>query len=810
MRLAPTFRSLLHSPAHTLALLLVLTLGLAGASAIHALVYRILLAPLPYADAGQLVSLELRLASGESANPPALFEVYRELQSLAAVGFYRSGGANLRADDAAPAEHLPATRITASLIPLLGVTPLLGRTFTAEEELQGGPGAVILSEAEWRSRYDADPQVLGRTLLINEVPRQVVGVMPATFAFPDVHTRIWLPARPSSGGVVGDFSYAGVARLAPGVRPQAAQKELQSALLRLAEDYPRLQSGAATQTWLDAERPAPVVTALQTRLTAALAPMLWALAAAAGLLLLAAWANGANLMLIRADQQSLELAVRAALGASRARIAGHFLAEALILGGLAGALALLLAQAAVSMLLALGPTEIPRLAELRIGPATLICTALLIMLSVALLAAVPALRQRAPGLAGALRDGGRGASAGAARQRLRALITGAQIAIALAVVAAALVLLRSAERLYAVHPGYVATGVVSARTLLPFARHDDASTVAFYQRLSERAAALPGVDAVGLALHVPLSPGSALTQRFRVELGAEEQELPVQVADAGYFQTLQIPLLAGRSFAPLSQQASTELILSESAARTLLGSRTPADAVGRWLPAAAPGPRYRVIGVVADVREWDLATPPVATVYRPQAVPGDAAREPGAQHALSLLLRSEVPLDTLLPALRQIVSELDPSVPLHQVETLETVMRASTARLSLLVVLMGAAALLTLVLGMIGLYGVMASVVALRNREFGIRLALGAEPRALAARVAAGGLRLTLGGMLGGLALYALATPLLRAFVYDIPLHDPATLCAAAALLLCVALLACWLPARRAAQVDPAVALGAD
>lgn len=806
-------RSLKRTPVFAITVILSLALGIASAGSMFAIVHGVLLAPLQYGEPDRLVSVSLRAAEQRSIEqPPAIYFLYeRFAKRIDGVGLYRTGNANIWGDgEGETAERVTATWVTASMIPLLKVAPLQGRAFTADDERAGGTNAVILSESVWRTRFGGAPDAIGKTLMVNSVPREIVGVMPARFAFPTADTRIWLPIRPKSTETVGDFSYAGIARLAADTTPEQAQHELANVLSRLAVTFPRLESGGSTASWLDDVRPAPVVRPLRDEMTGGIARTLWMLAAAAALVLLVAWANVVNLMLVRADGRQLELAVREALGASRLHIATRFLGESLLLVATAALLALLATYGAVHSLVAFGPTDVPRLAELGLSIATVSFVVLVSVLSVALCSLVPAFRARQSSLALRLGDGTRGQSAGKTRQRLRAVVTALQIALALVVSIGSALLLRTANQLYEVEPGFEDKAVTTIWTQLPFARYKDATAVAFYARLVELAEQVPSVSVAGVTMRLPLVPGEALEQTFRVEGDGRTVTLPLNVVDAGYFAAMRIPLLAGRSFQRLDQERGGDILISSSAAALLFGDASPAKAVGRRLALEPSGPTYTVVGVVGDLRDHDLATPPVATVYRPQVAPIDPKLEPGARRTMALVVRSTGKPTAVMAAIRQIVRDLDPTVPIFNVRTMSDVVRASTARLSLAIVLMTAAAAITLVLGAIGLYGVMAYMVAMRTREFGVRLALGADPQRIARWVVLRGLALAATGVTAGLVLYAAVAPFLRAFLYGVTVSDPVTLAGAVLTLFATAALASWLPARRAARIDPAEALRAE
>lgn len=812
MALRYALRSLQRAPAFALAVVLTLAVGVAAVGSMFAVVYGVLLAPLPYDQPDRLVSLRMQTAeSGEIGQPPALQVTYAELaRTLDGVGFYRTGNSNLWVEGSGEgADSVVATWVSASMMPLLGVSPLLGRSFTAEEEVRGGPDAAILSESEWRGRFHAATDVIGKTVVVNSVARQIVGVMPARFSFPTSDTRIWLPAKRSGDATVGEFAYTGVARLAAGIGLAQARDELGTVLPRIADSFPHLASGGSTAAWLADVRPAPVVEPLREAMTGGIERTLWMLTSAAGLVLLVAWASTANLLLIRADVRQPELAVRVVLGADRVRTAVPVVAEAALLGAAAAALALVLIAGAVRALAAFGPAGIPRLAELGVGPPAIAFVVLITGIGIVSCAALPVIGSWRTRLSVNLREGGRGASTGKAGSRLRWAVTTLQIAVALSVTIGAALLMRSAHSLSRVDPGFDPAQVTTLRTQLPFARYDEAAAVAFYARLTERVRELPGVDGAGLAMKLPLRSGAALEQTFRADADGRTRSLPVGIVDDGYFAAMSIPLLAGHGFRSLDLESGTRLVISRQAAAALFDDPTGAASIGQRLTLAPSGPAYTIVGVVGDVRDQDLAGPPSAMVYRPLAVATDPAVEPAAPRNMALVVRSSVAAAVIVREIRRLVNALDATVPVYQVETMSEVMRASTARLSLLLILMMAAAAITLMLGTIGLYGVMAYTVALREREFGVRGALGAAPHRIARLVAGQGLALTAGGIGVGLLLYALAAPFLRSFLFEVEASDPVTLCTATLVLLGAAMLASWLPARRAARVDPARALRA-
>ena len=426
---------------------------------------------------------------------------------------------------------------------------------------------------------------------------------------------------------------------------------------------------------------------------------------------------------------------------------------------------------------------------------------------------MPAIRLRGAArpdaLPNALRDGGRGGTAGRARQRLRSTIAALQIAVALAVLAGSTLLLRTFQRLHQERPGFDASNVIALWTQLPFARYGDSASVAFYGTLTESVGRLPGVIAAGVTSRLPLADGEVLYLSFRGDDG-RTRVAPIAAVGADYFASMRIPLLAGAGFGELGVQLGGAIVVSRRAVEAFFGDSAVGSAIGRRLTLAPAGPTYTVVGVVGDVRDHDLGTPPSPTIYMPQVVPLDPATEPSARRTMALVVRTAGEPAAIVAQIRRIVRDLDPAVPIFGVETMRDVIRASTARLSLTLAMMAAAAAITLMLGAIGLYGVMAYMVALRTRELGVRIALGADPARLARTVVRRALVLVASGVAGGLALYAIATPFMRASLYGVTPADPLTLGIATIALVATAALASWLPARRAARVDPTVALRAE
>jgi len=668
----------------------------------------------------------------------------------------------------------------------------------------------------WRTRFGAERSVIGRTLDVNGKSRQIVGVMPATFRFPLATTQIWLPLAldpntPYSEG----FNYDGVARLKPGVTIEAARNDFAAILKRLPELYPSFVPGVTTKMLMDQAKPVAVLIPMRKDVTGDIAGTLWMIAAAAGLVLLVACANVANLILVRADSRQRELAVREALGAGRARVLGHFLAESAVLALGAGAIGLGVATLAVRALVRAGPANLPRLSEVSIG-ATEVAFAVLVSGFIALVCSIiPALRIGRVQLGNALREGGRGGTTGRARQRVRGALVAAQIALALVVLAGSGLLVRTFQRLNAVKPGFDAEHVTTLWVAAPRARYKtDTTLVRFYSQLTAAVARLPGAQSVGLSSRLPLVRHGMNQNPFYVEGDVSSASKIPQLQifttiDGGYFRTMGIPLLAGRNFGSLETQPENEAIVSQRTAEHFFKDSTGATALGKRFRPLPTGPWYTVIGVVGNARDTALTAVPSHTVYFAQVVPRDTLLGQ-TRSTMALVVRSAGDPAAIIPAVRSALREIDPTLPTFDVQPMTTVVRASMARLQFVIVILGSAAVVALLLGAVGLYGVMAYLVTLRTRELGVRIALGAQPRAVAAMMTRQGLVLTAAGVAGGLILFALVARFLRAFLFGVAPSDPLTLLAASVTLVVVASLASWIPARRASRVNPVEALRAE
>lgn len=817
-----SWRSLRRSPMFAATAVLTLTIGIGASTAIFAVVNGVLLRPLPYGHPEQLVGAwhRLSISALERANQTsATYFTYKKFaRSIDGIAAYQDGAANVAdPDGGTEPQRLRSATITANLVPLLQVSPKLGRPFTDAEDVPKGPDVVMISEGLWRTRFAAASNILDRSLVVDGRPHRIVGVMPESFRFPDARTELWLPlALNPNEPFPGGFNYNAVVRLKPGMTIAAAERDLTTALTHLVEVAPMMAPGVPTQMLIDQANPRPSLSAMQSDVIGGIARTLWVVAATAALVLLVACANVANLMVVRADARQRELAVRAALGAGRSRVIAYFVAESALLVSIAGALGVAIAALGIRLLVSAGPAELPRLAEVSIDGRVILFTLAVMAIVAIVCSVIPALRISSEELGTALREGGRSGTAGRSRQRVRGALVAAQIALALVVLAGSALLLRSFQHLNAVKPGFNPEHVATMWTSLPRARYAaDSDAVRFFQRLTDRVGEVPGVSAVGLASRIPLEAEGQSSSPIWVEGDATAAtKLPplqlITTTDGGFFKAMGIPLLAGRTFDRIDgRQERYEAIVNSVTAEHFWHDPSGRAALGKRFQTLPNGRWFTVVGVVAGARDTSLHGPPVQTVYFPEVTSADTNFS-NFERTMGLVVRTIGDPTTIAKDVQRVLHDLDPALPLYNVKPMTSVVSSSMAQLSFTMLILGVASAVTLLLGAIGLYGVIAYIVGMRTREFGVRIALGAQPRTVATMVARQGMALTGIGIVFGVALFALLARYLRSLLYGIEPGDPLTLAGVSLVLVMIAALASWLPARRAARSDPMNALRAE
>jgi putative ABC transport system permease protein len=814
-------RSLARAPLFSVAVILTLTIGIGAASAIFAVVNAVLLRPLPYEQPDRLVGAWLDMAPINLSHVQQTAGTYRTFKrfahSIEGIAAYQDGSLNVAdPDNRAEPARASVAWLTANAIPLLGVRPVLGRSFTeAEDQPKAAPVAVI-SERLWKRRFGGAPTTLGRKLVIAGKLTDIIGIMPDRFRFPNVATDIWLPIQlDPNDPYPGGFNYNAFARLKPGVTLDAVQREFASVLPRVVEVSPNMAPSVSMQMVLEQAKPVNRLVPMRDDVIGDAGRTLWMVAATALLVLLVTCANVANLLLVRADARQRELAVRSALGAGRGRVLAHFLTEAAVLAGVSALLGLGGAVIATRLLVSAGPTGIPRLAEVGVDGEVVAFTLLVAMLVAAVCSAFPAIRfVRGNPLAG-LRDGGRGGTAGGRRQRIRGALVVAQVALALVVLATSGLLLRSFQRLHAVRPGFDPEGVATLQVSAPNLRYPtDTSVVRFFMNVSDRVAQLPGVRHVGISSHLPLSNQGMNLNPVYVEgdVTTAKKIPPLAIyvtADSGYFRAMGIPLVAGRGFDRLDRQHPDEALISVETARTVFHDSTGRAALNKRFQELPNGPWHTVVGVVGSVRDTTLSGGPTRSVYVPETAGGDTT-DGQLQRTMAIVARTGGDVAVTTRAIQRVIHDMDPTLPTFDVRSMRATVDASMAMLSFTMVVLIVAAAVTLVLGMVGLYGVIAYVVALRTRELGVRIALGAQPSGVARMVTTQGLALCGGGIAIGLVLVMLGGRFLRSLLFEVGPADPVALGTTVLIILGFALLATWIPARRASRVNPAEALRTD
>jgi len=807
--LRTTLRRLARTPLFTAVTVLTLAIGIGATAAVFTVVHGVLLQPLPFPEPERLVGVwhtAPGLGFDRLNQSPALYFTYREeSEAFTDTGMWDNGTASVTGRG--EPEEVPAIWVTDGTLPVLGVAPLHGRLFSAEDDSPGTAETVILAHAYWQERFGADPAAIGQTLRVDGTPHEVIGVMGPDLQFLDYEPDLYLPFRFDREEVFfGNFSYQGVARLAPGMTVERANAEVARMIPIALERFP-LPAGftrdMAEQAGLDANlRP------LEEDVVGDVGRVLWVLLGTVGIVLLIACGNVANLYLVRAEARRPELAVRSALGAGRGRLGRGFLFESLLLGLAGGAAGLGLAWAGIRLLVRLAPRGLPRLDEIAIDPTVVAFTLGVSLVAAALFGALPVVKLDPPRLLGALREGGRGA-AGRERNLTRNALVAVQIALALVLMIGSGLMIRSFQALSAVDPGFRAPEKVQAlRLSVPEAEvAEPERVVQLYEEILGRIAALPGVESAALTTSITMDGWDSNDPIFVEDFPPPADQIPplrrFKWVAPGYLATMGQPLVAGREigWADVHDRAAVATI-TENLAREYWPD--PAAAIGRRIKPYPTSPWREIVGVVGDIRDDGVGRPATATVYWPMAM--NDFFEPGlfAPRTMAFVIRSpRVGAAGFLDEVRRAIWSVNPNLPLAGVETLAEIRERSMARTSFTLVMLAIAAATALLLGGIGIYGVTSYAVAQRRREIGVRMALGARRRDVGGLVLRHGLALAGVGVGAGLAAAFGLTRVMSALLYGVGAVDPATYAAGGAGAVGLALLASWLPARRAAAVDP-------
>jgi putative ABC transport system permease protein len=791
---------------------LVLALGVGMTTAMFSLVNGILLAPLPYPESDRLLRLTHTTGSAGRATvdlSDAIVMLYQsETRAFDGVAAWRFDDGDLAPSEAGQtAVRVRGARVTANFFDVLGVHPALGRAFAPGADRPGAPRVVVLSHRIWQERLHGDPNAIGRQIDVNDVPRTIVGIMPPRFAYPARHVELWLPLALDPGHTHPEtLNLIGIGRLKRGGSSEAARADLARVLSNPGESF---QGDAAAARWQETHV-APHVQSLRDSIVGPPSRLLWFVFGSVLLVFLVACTNVAGLLLVRAERAQMELAVRAALGSGFMGVLALTLSESLLLSVLGGGAGVLLAVASMRGVRSTGAVlSLPRLEEVGVDAPVLLFALGITVFCALFVSVLPLLRARRISIAQVLRRAGSGPGGSRAPQRVRNALVVAQIALAVVLVTLSGLMTRSLLRLHDVRPGFEADHVVTSRVLLPYAKYGGGVRLNFFQAMEREAQAIPGARDVALTDWVPLSGDRHDTtidveddDPSRAKAGGTEHA--AAYVDGPYFQALRIPMLRGRTFgAQDATRPVAEAIVSHAFAERYwpgwspLGKRVR-PLSGRW---------YTIVGEVGDVRYDGLEQPPSETVYFPIVAAGPQDTSASLPPALSLILRTEAGEGETVSAIRRIVAALDPTIPTYDAGSLQQLVHDASARARALAVLLAIASGVTLLLGAVGLYGILAYSVSIRRRELSIRMALGARPADISRMVSLHGLRLAGVGIVIGTVCALATAQLLRGLLYGVSPTDLVTLSATPAALLVVAFLASWIPAHRAAAVPPAEAL---
>jgi putative ABC transport system permease protein len=806
-------RMLFKSPAFTAIAVLTLALGIGANTAIFSLVNAVLLRPLPYPDPQSVVSVGLQFPSGGisddvESNQYVFWRDHSQSLDSVAAFFGSMGGFNI-VGNSGPV-HVRGAKVSRQFFSALGMQPILGRGFEPDEDVPGGPAVTVISFGLWRSAFGGDPNAVGRTIVLNGVPHTLVGVLPPAFRFasaepsgadPGVLIPLQLPAEPNDGGT----NYTLLARLKPGVTIAAAQAESD----HLASDFQRAHPSSGEDSHFR-----PLVRTYQQAVLAGIQiqPILLVLFGAVGFVLLIACVNVANLFLSRATSRQREIAIRATLGATTGRLFRQLLCEGLVFAALAGAAGLALAAWGVRVLVSLSPIELPGIDDLSFDWRVLAFTLGVSVVVAVVCGSASAVHALRGNMNESLKEGSE-RSGGAPGRKLSRVLVAAEVALSLVLLTGAGLLIATVVHLYRVPLGFDATNVLSAQMSLTAEKYNKTAQVwNFQKQVIERVQQLPGVVSVATASATPLERGlNTVIFRTGANTGKPQDyvEIEFRSVSPSYFHTLSIPMLYGREFSESDSADSARVVVINQGLANELWPHE--NAIGKPLLAGEGSEKENkprvVVGVVADIKEIGLDQPARPTVYVPQAQVFDSFNAmTNFWFAATCIVKTASPLN-LDSEIRSIVASVDPEEPVARIESMEKVLAHSIALQRFLMILMGIFAGLALVLAAVGIYGVLSYQIARRTHEIGIRMALGASPADVLRLVLREGMLVVLAGVVVGVAAAFGLSHFLASVLFGVQPADPLTFASVVFVLVAVALLACYIPARRATHVDPLVAL---
>jgi len=809
-----TLRRLARTPAFTATTVLTLAIGIGANSAIFTVVNGVILKPLPFPHPDDLITVN-HAAPGvnlpETGTAPFLhFTYHDQAHSFQDIGMFR--WVNRTVTGLNEPESTLSLDVSAQVLPILGMRPELGRWFSEKDDAPGSPQTVVLAYPWWQARFGGEASVLGRSIIIDGSPREVIGVLPSQFTFQDHSPAFLLPLQlDRNKTVLGNVFYEGIARLKPGATIDQAAADIARLIPVALHSYP--PTPGFTVKAFEEVRFAPRLESLKRNLIGDLSRTLWVLMGTIGIVLLIACANVANLLLVRAEGRRHELAIRAALGAGWHDIARELLTESVALGLIGGVLGLGLAYAAIRLLVAMAPAHLPRLSEISIDPAVLAFTLLIALASGLLFGMIPAIKYAGPRIAAALRGGGRTSSQTRERHRARAALVVVQVSLAVVLLVGSGLMIRTFQALRHVDPGFNPHDALTMRISIPATQVKDPLAVArLQQAILDKARAIPGVDSAGIATLIPTDVGGGLWQVYARDKTYEKvPPLRRQIfISPGVLAALGNRLAAGREFTwdDIFERRPVAMV-SENLARELWGD--PRLAVGKEITANQKDPWREVIGVIADERADGLQEKAPEIAYYPLLTYNFDTNPVLVRRDVAYVVRSRrAGSPSFLADVQRAVWSQNGSLPLADVRTLEEIYSKSMERTSFTLVMLAIAGAMALLIGLVGIYGVISYTVSQRRREIGIRMALGGRPSELTRIFVGGGLVLALIGVAFGLAASAVLTRVLGSSLFGVGPLDPLTYGAVSLALIGAALAASYIPALRAMKVDPLEALRSD
>ena len=811
-------RRLGRVPMFTVITLITLAAGVGANTVVFSVLEGVLLKPLPYPNPDELVGVR-HTAPGIQIKDlnmsPSNYFVYRDQnKTFQDIALYLDDSVSITG--VGEPEKVKALLVTDGTLRLLGVSPMLGRTFAKQDDSPGAPETAVITYGYWRRKFGADVSVIDRNILVNGKSRQIIGVLPQRFHFLDWDDpAIIIPFQFDRNEVkLGDFSYEGLARLKRGVTLEQANADVARMLPIVLGSFPA-PPGFSLKIFEDAHI-GPNVRPLKRDVVGDVGSVLWVLMGSIGVVLLIACANVANLLLIHVEGRRQELAVRSALGASRARIASALLLEILILGLLGSAIGLGLAYAALRVLAAIAPSGLPRIREIGIDGPVLLFTLIIALLASILSGSIPIFKYAGTRVNTGIREGGRSLSQSKEQHRMRSGLVIVQVALALVLLICSGLMIRTFSALTNVNPGFVApTTLQTFRISVGRAlASEDEQVVRIQEEICRRLAAIPGVSSVGITSQIPMTGEGWADPLFLEDLAYAEGQVPplrrFKFISPGYLGALGVPLVAGREFTWDDIYKKIPVVMiSENLARELW--HDPSSALGKRIRSNTKDRWREIIGVVGNVYDNGVDKPAATSVYWPLMMDRFDGRESFSSRDVEFVLRSpRTNSESFLNEVRQVVWSLNSSLPLAEVHALDFFYRRSLARTRFALIMLGVAGGMALLLGVIGIYGVIGCSVSQRTREIGIRMALGAQQKALVSMFVRHGLTLTAIGVAVGLVSAFAVVRLMSSLLFKVSPVDPVVYGAAAIGLIATALLASYLPSRRASAVDPIEALRAE